>query len=193
MCTLPPNSRAAGKGRSDCSGASWLPWDAPERKTREICTRKKEQDLPFSYKVTMTKYESSNWTLLKRPVLKYMLWVACRNKLYLFIPVNGVICHQRWEGDTISRWKVGLRYVIIESCSCLSWKEPWKPSGSNPLLWARTLWLDQAVQPSPECLQGWGTHSFSKQLCQCLTNIALFSCGLPKSDLFHYQPWFVVA
>jgi len=39
----------------------------PERKKRGICPRKKEQDLPFSSKVTMTKYESSNRTLLHPP------------------------------------------------------------------------------------------------------------------------------
>ena len=26
------------------------------------------------------------------------------------------------------------------------------------------------IQPRLECLQGWGTHSFSGQLCQCLTH-----------------------
>ena len=29
------------------------------------------------------------------------------------------------------------------------------------------------IQPGLECLQGWGTHSFSGQLCQCLTTLSL--------------------
>lgn len=55
------------------------------------------------------------------------------------------------------------------------------------------------IQPSPECLQGWDTHSFLRQLCQCLTahwvkhflrisNLNFSSCSLkPFALLYCYQ------